>query len=340
MQNNKSLKCPICGMNVMAEINEEHHLHIYNCPVCGRLEYYQGVSDFSTFDINKLRAFLAYNGYPNKDEEVRYFSFRSKKNCTDLKKLYKNGKLLGGYPVHLDVTDVNNWYPDTFAEKIDNILLWLDAKTSYWGETLKLHKEEAIGHLFIEQHMGVSLKSLEGEDILKAQFKYVVDYLIVQGFISAPNSWTGGTYDRPIVLSPNGYARIDELNKRKSHDKTAFVAMQFGEETSKLREAIREGIQKAGYVAVFIDEVEHNDFITPELLKYIREAKFVVDLTHKNNGAYFEEGYALGLGKTVIQLCQRDTKLHFDIAQKNTIIWTTEAEIPIRLESRINATVE
>ena len=45
----------------------------------------------------------------------------------------------------------------------------------------------------------------------------------------------------------------------------------------------------------------------------------VVDLTHQNNGAYFEEGYAMGLGKPVIQLCQKDTKLHFDIAQKNTI---------------------
>lgn len=32
---------------------------------------------------------------------------------------------------------------------------------------------------------------------------------------------------------------------------------------------IRQGIMPVGYVAIFIDEVEHNDFITPELLKYI-----------------------------------------------------------------------
>ena len=57
----------------------------------------------------------------------------------------------------------------------------------------------------------------------------------------------------------------------------------------------------------------------------------VVDLTHQNNGAYFEEGYAMGLGKPVIQLCRKDTKLHFDIAQKNTIIWDSEADIPLRL---------
>ena len=92
---------------------------------------------------------------------------------------------------------------------------------------------------------------------------------------------------------------------------------------------------------IFIDEVEHNDFITPELLKYIRDSKFVVvDLSHQNNGAYFEEGYAMGLGKPVIQLCKKDVRLHFDIAQKNTIIWETEEEIPERLKNRIIATID
>lgn len=88
-------------------------------------------------------------------------------------------------------------------------------------------------------------------------------------------------------------------------------------DTDKLREAIRKGITAAGYVAIFIDEVQHNDFITPELLKHIRDSKFVVvDLTHQNNGAYFEEGYAMGLGKPVIQLCRRGVQLHFDMPKK------------------------
>ena len=48
----------------------------------------------------------------------------------------------------------------------------------------------------------------------------------------------------------------------------------------------------------------------------------------------------MGLGKPVIQLCQRDTKLHFDIAQKNTIMWDTEDDIPERLCNRIKATID
>ena len=120
-----------------------------------------------------------------------------------------------------------------------------------------------------------------------------------------------------------------------------MVAMEFGNNTKLLREAIRQGITDAGYLAVFIDEVQHNDFITPELLKYIKNSKFiVVDLSDRNNGAYFEEGYAMGLGKQVIQLCRCDVKLHFDIAQKNTIMWEKEDDIPEKFKNRIIATID
>lgn len=61
---------------------------------------------------------------------------------------------------------------------------------------------------------------------------------------------------------------------------------------------------------------------------------------HQNNGAYFEEEYAMGLGKPVIQLCKRGTSLHFDIAQKNTIMWDAEEDIPQKLCNRIKATIE
>lgn len=135
--------------------------------------------------------------------------------------------------------------------------------------------------------------------------------------------------------------RLDDIRIELNSQKDVLVAMKFGDDTLKLRNSIRKGIQTAGYHPIFIDEVEHNDFITPELLKYIKNSKFiVVDLTHQNNGAYFEEGYAMGLGKPVIQLCKKDVKLHFDIAQKNTIFWTTEDEITDRLPKRILATIE
>ena len=61
---------------------------------------------------------------------------------------------------------------------------------------------------------------------------------------------------------------------------------------------------------------------------------------YAQNGAYFEEGYAMGLGKPVIQLCKKGVQFHFDIAQKNTIMWETENEIPEKLCNRIKATID
>lgn len=48
----------------------------------------------------------------------------------------------------------------------------------------------------------------------------------------------------------------------------------------------------------------------------------------------------MGLGKPVIQLCKSGTVLHFDVAQKNTIIGDSEEDIPQRLCNRIKATTE
>ena len=48
----------------------------------------------------------------------------------------------------------------------------------------------------------------------------------------------------------------------------------------------------------------------------------------------------MGLVKKVIQLIQIDQRLHFDIAQKNTIMWGTEEDIPERLKNRIKATID
>lgn len=72
---------------------------------------------------------------------------------------------------------------------------------------------------------------------------------------------------RPFKLLLDGYARIDFLQKNSTNGNNVLVAMKFGEETMLLRENIRKGISEAGYILIFIDEVQYNDFITPELLK-------------------------------------------------------------------------
>jgi nucleoside 2-deoxyribosyltransferase len=51
----------------------------------------------------------------------------------------------------------------------------------------------------------------------------------------------------------------------------------------------------------------------------------IADLSHGNQGAYWEAGFAYGLGKPVIYTCDasrfEDTKTHFDTNHHVTIKW-------------------
>jgi nucleoside 2-deoxyribosyltransferase len=58
----------------------------------------------------------------------------------------------------------------------------------------------------------------------------------------------------------------------------------------------------------------------------IRAARFVVaDLSHDNNGAYFEAGFAEGLGRPVIYTCDAkkfaEKSTHFDTNHMTTVPW-------------------
>lgn len=341
----KEVNCPVCGSKANEILHSDPVKYFYSCPVCGRYEFYPVFAELTDFNLNHLSSYLLYNGYRMNPRytEYKYFSTMRKEQCEKYQKDYYEGNTEHGCPIYLSKENVENWYPKTLAEKIDYILLHLNSRSSYMGEEIRLNKEEALSCFFIERYNSLTGKEREQGDLIK-QFTYMFDYLVRQEYIKnkEDNPGTSILYNNPFVLEPNGYARIDMLQKNNSENsKTAFVAMQFGGQTQKLRESIRKGIENAGYIAVLIDEVQHNELITPEILKHIRESKFVVaDLTHQNNGAYLEEGYAMGLGKPVIQLCQEGVKLHFDIAQKNTIIWENEDDIVERLEQRIRATVD
>lgn len=338
-----SMECPICKSIASAYTYNQRDVIFFTCPICGRFEY--GEDDYGGFNENQLSSYLFYNSFKRvfRGSELRYHTSLSKEKCDEYKKEYEQGDRSHGLPVHMDSEMVSAWYPKTFADRVDDILLYISSNTDHMGEQISLSYQGMLSLLFIDRKEIDSFTSKNewrSKEKCTNEAKYMLDYLsksdlITYGF--------GSTDDKALylTLSPKGYARVDEIQKATSYGRSALVAMKFGEDTRSLREAIRKGIADAGYLAVFIDEVQHNDFITPELLKHIRDSKFVVvDLTHQNNGAYFEEGYAMGLGKPVIQLCQKDTKLHFDIAQKNTIMWETTEDIPLRLMNRIKATID
>jgi len=332
----KTTSCPICGATTPCHADYDRDLVFYRCPICGKYQLGAYWQERNHFDMNHLAAFLAHNAYDSADDsEQRCYSTVSKEICDQL---HKEGR---GHPVHIDSEIVEAWYPKSFAEKIDQILLYLHKHAPHIGQTTQYTPQALYSFLFIDRYDFVNGQYVSREDeAIEAEARFIINCLIQQGLIADGGKLPFAAAQR-FTITPRGYARIDELQRNTSSGRNVLVAMKFGDDTKPLREAIREGVKSAEYNAIFIDEVQHNDFITPELLKHIRDSKFVVvDLTHKNNGAYFEEGYAMGLGKPVIQLCREGIQLHFDIAQKNTIMWTSEEDIPELLRKRIIATIE
>lgn len=309
------IPCPVCRSMAPCYITHRPDLQNFQCPVCGN--YAWSTEDHcDPINKNQLSAYLAYHAILPKDDETRYYTTLDKQLCDKYNRDFSNGEPSHGRPIHIDADIVANWYPKSFAEKVDHILLYISSHAPHLGQTVHFSVEQLYSILFIDRYELSSGKHvLRSEDDLSKEAMFMLSCVAEQGYIQfiRSNILNG----LPITLMPSAYARIDEIQRNTANGKNVLVAMKFGDDTKPLREAIRKGIHDAEYVAVFIDEVQHNDFITPELLKCIRDSKFVVvDLTHKNYGAYFEEGYAMGLGKPVIQLCKRRVKLHFDVAQK------------------------
>ena len=334
--------CPLCKTESDYDVDVYRSLAFYACPVCGRFEIALHDNQ-NKLDLNHLASYLLYHRFENHDTEYRYHTILSKEDCDRYNEEFNNGNNIWGRPVHMDAEIIESWYPKTFSERVDYILLFLNGRIKHIGQQIFLSRQETLSALFVDRKEldNNTGKWIErGSDDCEGEIQYMLDYLFRNSYVGYGNTNREEEWLR-ISLTPEGYTRVDDLQKNTSFGRQVLVAMKFADETKPLREAIRKGIQDAGYFAIFIDEVQHNEFITPELLKHIRDSKFVVvDLTHQNNGAYFEEGYAMGLGKPVIQLCKKDTQLHFDIAQKNTIIWEIEDEIPERLENRIKATID
>jgi hypothetical protein len=180
-------------------------------------------------------------------------------------------------------------------------------------------------------------------------FEHESNYIRITGIMNLLLDFGYVKHSNPInhyFITADGWKKIDSTRQLENDIHQGFIAMEFGDRTQNIREALRTAIEKSRYYVIFIDEKEHNHQIVPEIFYEIKRSKFmVVDITYPNYGAYYEAGYGQALGKEVIVCCRKkefddkETRPHFDIAQKSMIIWTDEEDLIQRLQRRIEATV-
>jgi len=176
-----------------------------------------------------------------------------------------------------------------------------------------------------------------GVSYCKAQsdLDILMELLFSDGYLSK----TQGAYS----VSVQGLLKIEEASAAGGGSATGFVAMSFD---ASMNDAWVSGfepaIHAAGFSALRISDREYVGGITDQIMAEIRRARFVVaDYTGQKAGVYFEAGFALGLGLTVIPTCRADEidRLHFDIKHLNTLLWNDPKELADKLAKRVMAVI-
>ena len=133
-----------------------------------------------------------------------------------------------------------------------------------------------------------------------------------------------------VDLTFEGWKRYEAEKQRQFEGNHGFVAMQFDDPNldSLVNDIVKPTVEKeTGYKLIDMRDVSRAGVIDNIMRTQIRDAAFVIaDLTHDNSGAYWEAGYAEGLGKPVIYICEKDKfdgqKTHFDTNHCTTIPWS------------------
>jgi hypothetical protein len=162
--------------------------------------------------------------------------------------------------------------------------------------------------------------------------KFYLDELVRRQFIA------GGTQ---FVVTFKGWEHLEEIKRRGQLSNRVFVAMWFDKRMDDLFEkGIDPAIRKAKYVPLRIDRHEHVNRIDDEIIGQIKRSRFMVaDFTGNRHGVYFEAGLMMGLGRTVVWMCNADElkEMHFDVRQFNFIDYESLENAKTRLYNRILA---
>ena len=155
----------------------------------------------------------------------------------------------------------------------------------------------------------------------------IVRYTDVARYVGNPTVFVD------LNLTLEGWERYEREKRGELKGDYGFIAMQFGDPDldsfvkSVVKPAVKEEIE---YDLVDMRDVARAGVIDDIMRVQIRDADFViVDLTHDNSGAYWEAGYAEGLGKPVVYICERtkfqERGTHFDTNHCTTVPWSKDA---------------
>lgn len=218
-------------------------------------------------------------------------------------------------------------------EQADKLIELIGDHVSAKGAALKSLPQSGYGEVgFFDREAFVIL------------FKELFDNKLILGEL-LPDTQSGVRHPTSLNLTLLGWAKYEALRSGINSGNYGFLAMKFGDERLEYfaSEHIKPYVsEKLGYRVIDIRDVSKAGIIDNLMREQIRDSAFVIaDLTHDNLGAYWEAGYAEGLGKPVIYICEKEkfekTKTHFDTNHCTTVMWSSES--PENFQKELVATI-
>jgi hypothetical protein len=301
--------CVVCNSSLCELLSDTGDSVSFNCQVCGR------------FDVSSsaFKTSLSPQSYQLTPIQRAVLSHRIRQ-ANDAG---RETPLMTTY----DVEDVaaNGRLP-TPAQQATNILRFIGDHISASGRPLRA----------LPQFLGATVGSPNRDFALR-----VTKQLQQAGYIMA---FDCGNSQSPaevmeIDLTLAGWAEYAKEQRGQTSGGYGFMALKFGDSVLDpfMRDVIKPAVAALGFDLVDMRDAAEAGIIDNVMRARIRDASFVlVDLSHANEGAYWEAGYAEGLGKPVLYLCNKQVfeegGTHFDTNHCTTVLWDAVAPVPFTQE--------
>jgi len=221
-------------------------------------------------------------------------------------------------------------------ERIDNLVLFMAANDPGTRIALKSSALAAV--------VGAATS---------VQAAWAIDQALSDELIAgeADRSNSGEISMRSATLTAKGWKRHTELLRNGAGSRHAFMAMAFNDEMRTILPHLQQAVAATGFELRTTDHPGKTaDLIDNRMRVELRTSRFVVvDLTHGNRGAYWEAGFAEGIGRPVFYVCRKgvledtdkDKRPHFDAAHQTIVAWDPADPAPgmAELKAMIRATL-
>jgi hypothetical protein len=311
------MDCPICE-TTSAQVTNGYGYDVVECPRCGRW---------------KLDGFLSPNAI-NGLQYVLNKGGNGRRLSSNLSHLIRRNQPPNGGIFQINIDTMETWrLEDPLpkpSQQLDELILLVGDTQPSAAEAAELSADA------VSAWIGTAITPKPPNSVLT----WLLKQTAAQDLIEQPR---GGM---SLRLTMPGWDRYFLLKQAKIASRTAFMAMQFGdpELNQIVNDCFRIAVSRAGFTLNVLTDRQGAGSIDDQLRVALRNSRFVLaDLSHGNNGAYWEAGFAEGLSRPVIYTCKKSfwdnpsTKPHFDTNHLVTIIW--EADKIKEAEDRLVATI-